>query len=92
MNSELTVAESCDSLWSLLQSSIVNFFDPDACECPHRLLDLIVKERVDRRCRLVVGCAFYAVPLQCQAHFTALVAAALTGLACSPRPVSEAAL
>ena len=49
MNFELTVAESFDSPWSLLQSLHINFLTSNSCECPHRLLDLIVKERDIRR-------------------------------------------
>ena len=97
MNSELTVAESFDSSWSLLQSLHINFLTSNSCECPHRLLDLIVKERDDR---VVVGCASYAIPMRSQAHFTALlrgVSARLIPLGacseeCEPCRVSEAAL
>ena len=49
MNFELTVAESFDSSWSLLQSLHINFLTSNSCECPHRLLDLIVKERDTQR-------------------------------------------
>ena len=51
MNFELTVAESFDSSWSLLQSLHINFLTSNSCECPHRLLDLIVKERDSLSCR-----------------------------------------
>ena len=51
MNFELTVAESFDSPWSLLQSLHINFLTSNSCECPHRLLDLIVKERDSLSCR-----------------------------------------
>ena len=51
MNFELTVAESFDSSWSLLQSLHINFLTSNSCECPHRLLDLIVKERDSLGCR-----------------------------------------
>ena len=51
MNFELTVAESFDSSWSLLQSLHINLLTSNSCECPHRLLDLIVKERDSLSCR-----------------------------------------
>ena len=51
MSFELTVAESFDSSWSLLQSLHINFLTSNSCECPHRLLDLIVKERDSLSCR-----------------------------------------
>ena len=51
MNFELTVAESFDSSWSLLQSLHINFLTSNSCERPHRLLDLIVKERDSLSCR-----------------------------------------
>ena len=69
MNFELTVAESFDSSWSLLQSLHINFLTSNSCECPHRLLDLIVKERDEL---VVVGCASYAFPGQSQAYSASL--------------------
>ena len=69
MSFELTVAESFDSSWSLLQSLHINFLTSNSCECPHRLLDLIVKERDDR---VVVGCVVYATRVVSQAFFALL--------------------
>jgi hypothetical protein len=51
MNFELTVADSFESSWSLHQSLHINFLTSNSCECPHRLLDLIVKERDSLGCR-----------------------------------------
>ena len=51
MNFELTVADSFESSWSLHQSLHINFLTSNSCECPHRLLDLIVKERDSLSCR-----------------------------------------
>ena len=45
MNFELTVAESFDSLGHFFSHCISIFLTSNSCECPHRLLDLIVKER-----------------------------------------------
>ena len=67
MNSELTVAESFDSLGHFFSHCISIFLTSNSCECPHRLLDLIVKERGSLA---AVGCAFYASQCQSQAHFT----------------------
>jgi hypothetical protein len=97
MNFELTVAESFDSSWSLHQSLHINFLTSNSCECPHRLLDLIVKERGSLA---AVGCASYAVPIQSQAHFTAVApgrfgpanTAAALSEECVLCRVSEAAL
>ena len=69
MNFELTVAESFDSSWSLLQSLHINFLTSNSCECPHRLLDLIVKERDSLA---VVGCVVYATRVVSQAFFALL--------------------
>ena len=69
MNSELTVADSFESSWSLLQSLHINFLTSNSCECPHRLLDLIVKERDDL---VVVGCVVYATRVVSQAFFALL--------------------
>ncbi len=44
MNFELTVAESFDSLGHFISHCISIFLTSNSCECPHRLLDLIVKE------------------------------------------------
>ena len=68
MNFELTVAESFDSLGHFISHCISIFLTSNSCECPHRLLDLIVKERDSLA---VVGCASYAFPIRSQAHFTA---------------------
>ena len=97
MNFELTVAESFDSLGHFISHCISIFLTSNSCECPHRLLDLIVKERDSLA---VVGCASYAFPIRSQAHFTALlrgVSAQLIPLGacseeCLPCRVSEAAL
>ena len=67
MNFELTVAESFDSLGHFFSHCISIFLTSNSCECPHRLLDLIVKERDSLA---VVGCASYASQIQSQAHFT----------------------
>ena len=69
MNFELTVAESFDSSWSLHQSLHINFLTSNSCECPHRLLDLIVKERDSLA---VVGCVVYATRVVSQAFFALL--------------------
>ena len=68
MNFELTVAESFDSLGHFISHCISIFLTSNSCECPHRLLDLIVKERGSLA---AVGCASYAFPIRSQAHFTA---------------------
>ena len=60
MNFELTVAESFDSSWSLLQSLHINFLTSNSCECPHRLLDLIVKERRHSAFTVSVGSHYRA--------------------------------
>jgi hypothetical protein len=69
MNFELTVAESFDSLGHFISHCISIFLTSNSCECPHRLLDLIVKERGSLA---AVGCASYASRVQSQAHFTAV--------------------
>ena len=51
MNFELTVAESFDSLGHFISHCISIFLTSNSCECPHRLLDLIVKERDNLGCR-----------------------------------------
>jgi hypothetical protein len=51
MNFELTVAESFDSLGHFISHCISIFLTSNSCECPHRLLDLIVKERDSLGCR-----------------------------------------
>ena len=51
MNFELTVAESFDSLGHFISHCISIFLTSNSCECPHRLLDLIVKERDSLSCR-----------------------------------------
>ena len=51
MNFELTVAESFDSLGYFISHCISIFLTSNSCECPHRLLDLIVKERDSLSCR-----------------------------------------
>ena len=51
MNFELTVAESFDSLGHFISHRISIFLTSNSCECPHRLLDLIVKERDSLGCR-----------------------------------------
>ena len=97
MNFELTVADPFESSWSLLQSLHINFLTSNSCECPHRLLDLIVKERGSLA---AVGCASYASQFQSQAHFTALApgrfgpvnTACITSEECLLCRVNEAAL
>ena len=69
MNFELTVADPFESSWSLLQSLHINFLTSNSCECPHRLLDLIVKERDSLA---VVGCVVYATRVVSQAFFALL--------------------
>ena len=69
MNFELTVAESFDSLGHFISHCISIFLTSNSCECPHRLLDLIVKERDDR---VVVGCVVYATRVVSQAFFALL--------------------
>ena len=51
MNFELTVAESFDSRGHFFSHCISIFLTSNSCECPHRLLDLIVKERDNLGCR-----------------------------------------
>ena len=73
MNFELTVAESFDSPWSLHQSLHINFLTSNSCECPHRLLDLIVKERGS----LAAEAAYSTQPTLSVKHFFAFNAAGL---------------
>ena len=75
MNSELTVAESFDSLGHFFSHCISIFLTSNSCECPHRLLDLIVKERGSLA---AVGCASYASHIQSQAHFTVVCSGAFS--------------
>ena len=60
MNSELTVAESFDSLGHFISHCISIFLTSNSCECPHRLLDLIVKERRHSAFTVSVGSHYRA--------------------------------
>ena len=73
MNFELTVAESFDSLGHFISHCISIFLTSNSCECPHRLLDLIVKERGS----LAAEAAYSTQPTLSVKHFFAFNAAGL---------------